>query len=172
MKPPMFVRPLTGEERLALAQGLRSPSAFVVRRCQCLLKSAAGLTPRQIQQQLGWTDQTVRNAIRAFEQEGLGCLEAKSSRPKTVQKLLAGEKLEALKDLLHHSPRDFDLPTSRWTLEGVAQVSFARGLTPTLVSDETIRDAVRRLQVSWQRAKRWVESPDPAYARKKGPGIG
>ena len=168
----MFVRPLSPEERLALEQGLRSPSAFVVRRCQCLLKSAEGLTPPQIQRQLGWTDQTVRNAIRAFEQEGLGCLEEKSSRPKTVQKLLEGEKLEALKELLHQSPRTFGLPTSRWTLEGAAAVCFAQGLTPTLVSDETIRDAVKRLKVRWQRAKRWIECPDPAYARKKGPEIG
>ena len=172
MKPPMFVRPLSDEERLALEQGLRSPSAFVVRRCQCLLKSAEGRTPRQIQKLLGWTDQTVRNAIRAFEQEGLACLQEKSSRPKSAKKLLEGEKLEGLKELLHHSPRDFDLPTSRWTLPGVAQVCFARGLTPTLVSDETIRDAVKRLKVSWQRAKRWIECPDPAYARKKGRGIG
>jgi transposase len=158
---------LSAAEVGALEQGLRSPSAFVVRRCQCLLQSAAGLTPRQIQKQLGWTDQTVRNAIRAFEQEGLGCLKEKSSRPKRTQKLWDGEKLDALKELLHHSPRDFGLPTSRWTLEGVAQVSFAQGLTPTLVSDETIRDAVQRRKVHWKRAKRWVESPDPAYVRKK-----
>ena len=168
----MFVRPFSAEERLALEQGLRSPSAFVVRRCQGLRKSAEGLTPRQIQKQLGWTDQTVRNAIRALEAEGLAYLKEQSSRPKTAQKLLEGEKLEALQDRLPQSPRDFDLPTSRWTLEGVAQVCFARGLTPTLVSDETIRDAGKRLKVTWQRAKRWIESPDPAYARKKGREIG
>ena len=171
MKPPMFVRPLSSEERLALEQGLRSPDAFVVRRCQCLLKSAEGLTPGQIQRQLGWTGQTARNAIRAFAQEGLGCLQQKSSRPHSAKKVLDGEKLEVLRDLLHHSPRDFDLPTSRWTLDGMAQVCLAQGLTPTLVSDETIREAVKRLKVSWKRAKRWVESPDPAYARKKGPVI-
>ena len=172
MKPPIFVRPLSDAERRALEQGLRSPSAFVVRRCQCLLKSAEGGTPRQIQKQLGWTDQTVRNAIHAFEQEGLGCLQEKSTRPKTAHRVLEGEKLAALKELLHRSPRDFALPTSLWTLAAVAQVSFAQGLTPTRVSDETIRRAVKRLKVSWQRAKRWVESPDPADARKKGHGIG
>ena len=164
----MFVRPLSPEERTALEQGLRSPDAFVVRRCQCLLKSAEGLTPRQIQRQVGWTDQTVRNALRAFTQQGLACLQLKSSRPHSAQKTLDGEKLEQLKDLLHQSPRDFGLPTSRWTLDGMAQVCLAQGLTPTLVSDETIRDAVKRLKVSWKRAKRWVDSPDPAYARKKG----
>lgn len=164
----MFVRSFHPGEREALEQGLQSRSAFVVRRCQCLLKSAAGLTPRQIEQQLGWTDQTVRNAIRAFHQEGLTCLEEKSSRPKTVSKLFGAAQLAALQDLLHQSPRAFDLPTSLWTLDGVARVCAQQGLTRTVVSDETTRDAVRRLKVNWQRAKRWIESPDPEYARKKG----
>ena len=172
MKSPMFVRPLAPEERVALEQGLRSSNAFVVRRCQCLLKSAAGLTPRQIQAQLGWTDQTVRNALRAFAQEGVGCLAPKSCRPKSAKKLLEGAELEALRELLHRSPRDFGLSTSRWTLAHVAQVCHADGLTPTLVSTETIRDAVHRLKVGWKRAKRWIESPDPEYARKKGRGTG
>ena len=48
-----------------------------------------------------------------------------------------------------------------------AKVSFAQGLTPRLVSDEAIRVALRRLGVSWKRAKHWITSPDPAYARKK-----
>ena len=171
MKPPLFVRPLTPAEREALERGLRSANAFVVRRCQCLLKSAAGLTPRQIERQLGCSDQTVRNAIQAFAREGLGCLEAKSCRPKSARKVLDGAKLEALKELLHRSPREFDRPTSRWTLNAVAEVCFAQGLTPTRVSDETIRDAVQRLKVNWQRAKRWIDCPDPAYARKKGRAI-
>jgi hypothetical protein len=46
-------------------------------------------------------------------------------------------------------------------------VSFAQGLTPRLVSDEAIRVALRRLGVTWKRAKHWITSPDPAYARKK-----
>ena len=48
-----------------------------------------------------------------------------------------------------------------------AEVSFAQGLTPRLVSDETIRLALRRLGVAWKRAKHWITSPDPAYAPKK-----
>jgi transposase len=172
MKPPLFVRPLTPAERETLEHGLRSASAFVVRRCQCLLKSAAGLTPRQIARQLGCSDQTVRNALQAFVREGLGCLEEKSSRPKSARKVLEGEQLEAVKELLYRRPREFGQPTSRWTLNGIAEVCFEQGLTPTRVSDETIRDAIQRLGLNWKRAKRWIDSPDPAYARKKGREIG
>jgi transposase len=118
------------------------------------------------------SDQSVRNAIHAYHREGLGCLEPKSSRPQSVAKVIPDTALERLKELLHQSPRTFGLPTSRWTLEEAAEVAFAQGLCPRRVSDETIRDALQRLKVSWKRAKRWVQSPDPAYARKKGPEIG
>jgi hypothetical protein len=45
-------------------------------------------------------------------------------------------------------------------------------LTPRLVTDETIRLALRRLGVTWKRAKHWLTSPDPAYARKKNGATG
>jgi transposase len=172
MRTPLFVRDLHPEERQALEAGLRSATGFTVRRCQALLKSSEGYTPRQIQSMLGQSDQSVRNAIRAFHAEGLGCLEQKSSRPHSAQKLLADTALAPLKELLHQSPRTFGLATSLWTLEGVARVAAEQGLTPRLVSDETIRDALKRLKVGWKRAKRWITSPDPAYARKKGQEIG
>lgn len=172
MPPTLRVRDLTTTERHTLEAGLRSGDAFMVRRCQCLLKSADGLSPRQIQGQLGWSDQCVREAIHAFHQEGLGALTAKSKRPKTARKLLDAPALEQIRGWLRQSPRDFGLPTSRWTLEGVAMVCAARGLTPEVVSIETIRDAIHRLGLSWQRAKRWLDSPDPAYTRKKGPETG
>ena len=46
-------------------------------------------------------------------------------------------------------------------------MSCEEGLTPTRVSGETIRATLQRLGIRWQRAKHWITSPDPAYARKK-----
>ena len=68
---------------------------------------------------------------------------------------------------MHQSPRTFGKPTNVWTLELAADVSFERGLTAERVSGETIRATLERLGIRWQRAKRWITSPDPAYARKK-----
>jgi transposase len=164
----LFVQPLSSEERRVLEKGLRSADGFVVRRCQALLRSAEGSTPRQIQRLLGISDQSVRNAIRAFAKEGLDCLKAKSSRPKSAHKLIAAEQLEQLKAVLHQPPRNFGVPHSEWTLASCARVCFEEGITDRLVSDETIRDCMKRLGVGWQRAKRWITSPDPGYARKKG----
>jgi hypothetical protein len=46
-------------------------------------------------------------------------------------------------------------------------LSFRQALSATVLSDETIRRALARLEVGWKRAKRWLTSPDPDYARKK-----
>ena len=70
MRPPSFVRTLTEEERQALEQGLRSPEAFVVRRCQILLARARGERAPRIAQDLGLDDQTVLDALQACNAQG------------------------------------------------------------------------------------------------------
>ena len=167
MQTPLFIRALTADERATLETGLRSPAAFTVRRCQILLASAEGQSTPTIARHLHCTDQTVRNALHAFHQRGLTALQLQSSRPHTTATIFDAGTCESLRALLHQSPRSFGQPTSRWTLALAAEVSFAQGLTPRLVSDEAIRLALRRLRVSWKRAKQWITSPDPAYARKK-----
>jgi transposase len=132
-----------------------------------LLASAEGQSTTTIAHDLRCTDQTVRNALHAFHQRGLAALQPQSSRPHTLATSFTPGVCEALRALLHQSPRTFGKPTSRWTRALAAEVSFAQGLTPRLVSDEAIRVARRRLRVSWKRAKHWIPSPDPAYARKK-----
>ena len=168
MQPPMFVRSLTAEEREQVAAGLRSPEAFTLRRCQIVLASARGERAPQIGRSLGCSDQCVRNALQAFNAHGLGALVQGSPRPHTTAAAFGPEQAEQLRALLHQSPRLFGLPTSLWTLELAAKVSFAEGLTPQGVSGETVRATLARLGVKWKRAKQWITSPDPAYERKKG----
>ena len=168
MKPPIFVRELSKKEREALEAGLRSSDAFVLRRCQILLASSKGERPPRIAENLGCAPQTVRNAIHEFDERGLGALSPGSSRPTEVHAAFDEDGAEALREMLHRSPREFGKRTSLWTLEDAAQVSFEEDLTERRVSGETIRATLARLGVRWKRAKRWIESPDPEYARKKG----
>jgi hypothetical protein len=172
MQTPLFIRPLTADERVTLEAGLRSSSAFTVRRCQILLASAEGQPTTTIARGLRCTDQTVRNAIHAFHQRGPAVLQPLSSRPHTTATIFDAGACESLRALLHQSPRTFGQPTSRWTLALAVEVSCAQGLTPRRVSDETIRLALRRLGITWKRAKHWITSPDPAYVRKKNGAIG
>ena len=168
MKPPIFVGCVTDDERAALTAWLRAAAAFTLRRCQIVLASARGEPPLAIARALGCDDQTVRNAIHAFNDRGLAAVQKGSSRPLTIHTAFDATAAERPRDLLHRSPRDFGQPTSLWTLALAADVSFAEGLTATRVSGETIRATLARLGVRWQRAKHWMRSPDPEYARKKG----
>jgi transposase len=169
MQAPLFVRPPSDEERQALAAGLRSGDAFVLRRCQILLASARGERAPAIARALGCSDQAVRDAIHAFEARGVAALEPGSSRPRTLHAAFDAAGAERLTALLHRSPRDFGHDTSLWTLEVAADVAFAEGLTAERVSGETVRATLARLGIRWRRAKTWLVSPDPAYARKKAP---
>ncbi len=167
MHPPLFIRPLSTEERAQLRDGLRSADAFTLRRCQVLLASDQGQAPAAIARNLGCAKGTALNCLRDFRARGLACLKAKSSRPHAAKPFLTEDHAPALEDVLHHSPRLHGKGTSLWTLDLVAEVCHELGWTPRQLTGEAIRQALLRLGLSWQRAKHWITSPDPAYARKK-----
>jgi transposase len=158
MKAPLFVRALSPVEQTKIEAGLRSSDAFTLRRCQILLASSRGQRPATIARNLGCATQTVRNALHAFEQKGLDCLKQESSRPKTVQAQFDQVRCEELRAILHKLPHAFGKMTSLWTLQLAAEVCFEQGLTEQQVSIETIRQALKRLDVRWQRAKHWITS--------------
>ena len=167
MMKPVFVRPVTDAEREQLEAGLRSSDAFVLRRCQIILASARGQRVPQIARNLGCDEETVRRVIRAFNTSGVDALKEGSRRPHTVHAAFDAERAENLRAMLHQSPRVFGKPTSLWTLNLAADVSFEEGLIPERVTGETVRATLARLGIRWQRAKKWITSPDPEYARKK-----
>jgi hypothetical protein len=170
MKPPIFVRALSQQERKALEAGLRSKDAFVLRRSQILLASSRAESPRP--RSLGVWDAAPRRSgtpSHDFDERGLGALKAGSSRPKRTRAAFDEQSAETLREMLHRSPREFGYGTSLWTLEMAAEAAFEEGLTERRVSGETIRATLARLLgVRWMRAKRWITSPDPLYERKKG----
>jgi len=173
MRKPIYVRALTTTEQQTLHTGLRSSDVFVVRRCQIVLASARGQHARIIAEALGCDDQTVRNAIQAFNAQGVTAVHRRSSAPhRRPHAVFTPARRAQLQALLHQSPRTFGHPTSVWTLELAAEVEYATGLLPRRVSGEAIRQALARRKVRWKRAKHWITSPDPAYARKKNSAIG
>ncbi len=172
MRTPIFIRPLADTERDALTTGLRSSNAFTLRRCHTaqrapVLASARGERAPQIAMHVGCDDQTVRNAIHAFNQSGLASLTEGSSRPHRIAVAFDPVAAERLRALLHQSPRAFGKSTSLWTLDLAAEVCTDEGITAERVTGETIRVTLTRLGVRWKRAKQWITSPDPGYARKK-----
>jgi len=172
MRKPVFVRPLSDAEHAAVQGGLRSPDSFVLRRCLILLASSRGHRAREIALMTECNQQTVRNAIHAFEKEGGQCLNRKSCRPHTTHPKFTPGAFEQLPALLNQSPRALGKSASVWTLPLLAEACFERGLTSTRVSEEAIRLALKRLNIKWKHAKRWLTSPDPRYGQKKGRATG
>ena len=167
MRPPLFIRELTDPERRAISDGLRSREAFTLRRAQILLASAEGQRPSRIAASVGCAIGTVHNTLHAFDKEGADCLTEKKRGPKGARPILDEAEADPLKGILHQSPRRFGKARSTWTLGLLAEVAFEQELTPRRLSHEAVRQAVKRLGHGWKRAKQWITSPDPAYARKK-----
>jgi hypothetical protein len=122
---------------------------------------------------LGCDQQTVRNAIHAVTTDGLAALTPGSPVAHTIHRAFDGETADQLPALVPQRPRSFGKPTSLCTLGLAAEISFQAGLTSTRVRGETVRATRERWGVRGTRAKRWITSPDPAYAdpayaRKKG----
>ena len=148
MHPPIFVRELSDAERARLEAALRASDAFTVRRAQIVLSSAEGRRPRAIARgDLRCAVQTVRNGVRAFSAVGLAALTAGSSRPKSAAPVLGEAELRRLRTILHQSPRAFGHARSTWTLDLLARVAHEEGLSPTVLSGETVRQALLRLGV-------------------------
>jgi len=172
MHPPIFVREPNAEERARLEAALRASDAFTVRRARIVLLSAEGCRPREIARGLRCAVQAVRNGVRAFNAAGTAGLTAGSSRPKSAAPVLGAAELGRLRTILHQPPRAFGHARSTWTLAPLAEVAHAQGLSPTVLSVETVRRALLRLGVGWRRAKRWLTSPDPACAQKNAGATG
>lgn len=168
MRPPIFVRPLSKEEQQRIETGLRSSDAFVLRRSQILLASARGERVPWIAHALSCDEQTVRNAIHSFNQQGRAALSVHSSRPHQLRTALAEEiDAEAFKVVLHRPPRNFGFETSLWTLKLLVKQCVRLGWMSQPVSIETMRQTLHRLGINWKRAKHWITRPDPLYQEKK-----
>ena len=163
---------LTEQETEMVEKGLQSSSAFSVRRSQIILKSAKGQSASQIGKELHCRGQTVRNAIRAYLQQGIECLQEKSHARHDKQAYIKEKGVERLKEIIRLSPRTCGHQTSLWSRELLAQQLHQEGHSLQQVCTSTITGALKRAGFSWRRAKKWIRSPDPAYQRRKKDEIG
>ena len=169
----MYARSLTAEERQVLRQSLKSSDGFTVRRAQMLLLSAdEGLKVDVIGQRVGCQGQAVRQAIHAFDQEGLRCLHPKAKGNPRDRRSLDDVAREQLRELIRRSPRDLGYETSLWTLELLAQACYELGITTWQVTGETIRATLAAMGIQWRRVKQRINSPDPHYTVKKNGATG
>lgn len=157
-------RSLTDEERIELLVWQHSKQTSVYIRARTLLLAESAPSATAIADALGIHAQTVRETLRRFVVGGLPEVKPKP-RPgrRKVFEEIADNSLIAL---LHERPSEHGVDDARWTL-GTIACTLARELRVDFVSVETVRRLLKRGRHSWQRAKEWIESPDPRYAFKK-----
>jgi transposase len=137
-----------------------------------LMSADEHLKVEEIGRRLGCTGQTVREAVRAFGQEGVGCLARKSSARPDDQRAFDDAAREALGEMIRQSPRAYGYDQSLWTLATLAEASHRAGLTGRVVSAQTVSDTLRSMGINWRRVRQWINSPDPQYEVKKKDGTG
>lgn len=170
---PIYARAITKEERYSLQAELKSGNGVIVRRSQIVLMSVdEGLKAQAIAKRVGYSDESVRQVIQRFNQEGIQAIYPKSNARRDDQRAFKDAERERLKAMVHQSPRDFDCESSMWTLQLLAEISYQEGLTDHLVHSDTVGETLHQLGVNWKKAKRHIQSPDAHYKRKKNDATG
>lgn len=156
-------RSLTADERAQLGTWQRSGQRAQFVRARIVLLAETAPSAQAVARAVGVHVQTARDVLRTFRAVGLAGL---APRPRAGAPRRFGEEAaETLIALLHERPDAHGGDPGRWTLETAARALGARCGMP--VSRETVRRLLVRRRYSWQRAKEWITSPDPAYAFKK-----
>jgi transposase len=136
------------------------------------MSAEEGLKAGDIGQRLRCSDQCVRDAIHAFEAEGLQCLHEKSRARHSPQATFDGAGREWLKSLIQQSPRSFGYDSSLWTLDLLAELAHQQGYSERQVNPETVGRALAQAGIEWKRAKQRINSPDADYVGKKSDATG
>lgn len=133
------------------------------RRYQAVLLVADGERPEAVAASLGCSRASVYNWLAAWRDEGLAGV-AEAAHPQPV--LAHTAPLEALLSvLLADDPQRHGHHATGWTVPLLHDAARAAGI---VVSERTVRRAVRRLGWRWKRPKYVLGRPDPAYDEKKG----
>jgi transposase len=164
------IREPTCQEREQLREWERSGKLDRYQRARTILLAADdGTDATAIARTLDLHPNTTRRWLHTFDQQGLEALAPKARGGKAKQ--FGTELVDALIALLHEAPEQHGAPDERWTLREAAAALVREGWTEW-ISLESVRRLLRERKHSWQRAKEWIRSPDPAYARKKSGATG
>jgi transposase len=163
-KPEIFVRELTPEEAQRLVKVTRTAMDRVwLRRAGMVLASLQGRSASQIAGMFAAKEQTVRDVISAFNEQGFAALDPKGhhgSMPK-IAPVVREEIARAAKS----DRARLGCPFTCWSLtklrDYLAEHKHIR------LSRETIRQVLKAAGISWQNTKTWKHSTDPEFTAKK-----
>lgn len=155
---------LSDMERAALANAAaRERRVRQWRRYQAVLLVADGKRPAEAAASVGCGRASVYSWLAAWRDGGLARLvDAPQPPPVPAHAVPLGALLAAL---LADDPQRYGHHATGWTVPLLHGEAHAAGI---VVSEHTVRRAVRRLGWRWKRPKYVLGRPDPAYLEKKG----
>lgn len=133
-------------------------------RAQMVLLSAEqGLKVPEIAIIVRESEVTVQRWLKRYLAEGLEGLKdaPRPGRPGAVTEAYRIELLAAVR----RRPRSLDLPFSLWTLQRL--VDYLAEKTGIRVTDETVRQTLKKAEIVLSRPQHKISSPDPDYQVKK-----
>lgn len=162
---PIRVPPLTDAQRDELDRVYRTTKDPRLRtRAQMVLLSAEqSRKAPEIAGIVRESEVTVQRWLKRYLAEGVEGLKdaPRPGRTATVTETYRTELLAAVR----RRPRSLELPYSLWTLQRLAD--YLAEKTGLRVSDETIRQTLKKADIVLSRPQHKISSPDPDYQVKK-----
>jgi transposase len=161
----LYVRDLRIDEGRKLQNIVRRDRDRIkTRRAQIILASNQGTKVPDIAHRLYFSEQHVRNIIKAFNLDGFDALSAKygGGRPAKFteeQRSLIVETALCPPDLLGR-------PFRRWSLAKLREFIIEEGIVES-IAIETLRQMLKKAKVRLRRTKTWKECNDPRLKSKK-----
>jgi transposase len=161
----LYVRDLRVDEGRRLQHIVRrGRDRIKVRRAQIILASHQGTKVPGIARRLYFSEQHVRNIIKAFNLDGFDALATKygGGRPAKFteeQRSLIIETALCPPDLLGR-------PFRRWSLAKLREFITEEGIVES-IGIETLRQMLKKAKVRLRRTKTWKECNDPKLKSKK-----
>lgn len=159
----VYVHALTQEEIGVLKRATKSNNAFKRDRARILLLSSKGYFARQIAESVGCEGRKVRNAIKAYNENGLNALEkgkAKGAKPK-----FTNEQKAKMLEIASTDPVKLGLHFTTWSLRKLKRYFEDRTVVES-ISIVTIRSLFKSEGMHWKKSKRFQYSNDPNFAKK------
>ena len=161
MAEPVRARRLTDQEGRRLQQIVRRGrhESVRVRRALIIMASASGTPVPAIARLVAAHEDTVRDVIHAFNEQGLAALDPQwaGGRPRRI----SDDDEEFIVETATTRPAKLGRPFTHWSIRKLADYLADNPVRRGEVGRERLRQILRAHGITFQRTRTWKESTDP-----------
>ena len=161
MAEPVRARRLSDSEGQRLTQIVRrgKHESIRVRRAMIVMASASGTPVPAIARLVAADEDTVRDVIHAFNEQGLACLDPNwaGGRPR----LIHADDVEFIIETATTRPAKLGRPFTHWSIRKLVAYLADNPVRRVCIGRERLRQILHERRISFQRTRTWKESKDP-----------